>query len=242
MEARVITRPGEFEQVLQVRRLGFALDPGGNEAGLEDNLDQNAFQILIRERRNGAPVAAFRLLALTSGDVVGESYSAQFYDLDRLKGYADPMLEVGRFCTHPDHRGNADIIRLAWAMITAVVDETGTRMLFGCSSFHGTDGDAYQDTFALLRKRHLAPQRWRPLQKASRVYDFAQLLPGRAADPHLGLMRMPPLLRSYLSMGGWVSDHAVVDAQMNTLHVFTGLEVGAIPAARKHRLRALLAS
>ncbi len=50
---------------------------------------------------------------------------------------------------------------------------------------------------------------------------------------------MPPLLRSYLLMGGWVSDHAVVDRQMNTLHVFTGLEISAIPAARKRLLRAV---
>jgi putative hemolysin len=54
------------------------------------------------------------------------------------------------------------------------------------------------------------------------------------------MLRMPPLLRTYLMMGGWVSDHAVVDRQMNTLHVFTGLEIGAIPAARKRLLRALV--
>ena len=40
-------------------------------------------------------------------------------------------------------------------------------------------------------------------------------------------------------MGGWVSDHAVVDEKMNTLHVFTGVEIGAIPAARKRLLRAV---
>ena len=34
-------------------------------------------------------------------------------------------------------------------------------------------------------------------------------------------------------MGGWVSDHAVVDRQMNTLHVFTGLEIAAIPRPAK---------
>ena len=50
---------------------------------------------------------------------------------------------------------------------------------------------------------------------------------------------MPPLLRSYLRMGGWVGDHAVVDGDLDTLHVFTGLEVGAIPAARVRRLRSL---
>ncbi len=49
---------------------------------------------------------------------------------------------------------------------------------------------------------------------------------------------MPPLLRTYLLMGGWVSDHAVVDSHMNTLHVFTGLEINAIPPARKRLLRA----
>jgi putative hemolysin len=52
---------------------------------------------------------------------------------------------------------------------------------------------------------------------------------------------MPPLLRSYLAMGGWVSDHAVIDREMGTMHVFTGLEVRAIPAARKRLLRALAA-
>ena len=51
------------------------------------------------------------------------------------------------------------------------------------------------------------------------------------------MAQMPPLLRSYLMMGGWVSDHAVVDRQLNTLHVFTGLEIKAIPPARARLLR-----
>jgi putative hemolysin len=52
---------------------------------------------------------------------------------------------------------------------------------------------------------------------------------------------MPPLLKTYLSMGGWVSNHAVVDYEMNTMHVFTGLEVKNIPAARKRLLRVIAA-
>ena len=51
------------------------------------------------------------------------------------------------------------------------------------------------------------------------------------------MQRMPPLLRSYLAMGGWVSDHAVVDRDLDTLHVFTGFEVRAIPEARVRALR-----
>jgi putative hemolysin len=51
------------------------------------------------------------------------------------------------------------------------------------------------------------------------------------------MLGMPPLLKTYLLMGGWVSDHAVVDNDLNTLHVFTGLEIRAIPPARAKALR-----
>jgi putative hemolysin len=111
-------------------------------------------------------------------------------------------------------------------------------MLFGCSSFHGTDAQAYADAFAMLKERHLAPTRWLPQVKAPDVFRFARRL--RQKPDALRAMRtMPPLLRSYLAMGGWVSDHAVVDRDLNTLHVFTGLEIGAIPPARARALRAV---
>ncbi|HHB81042.1 MAG TPA: ornithine-acyl-ACP acyltransferase, partial [Aliiroseovarius sp.] len=36
-----------------------------------------------------------------------------------------------------------------------------------------------------------------------------------------------------------VSDHVVVDDALRTLHVFTGLEIAAVPRARARALRAL---
>ena len=51
------------------------------------------------------------------------------------------------------------------------------------------------------------------------------------------MMLMPPLLRGYLSLGGWVSDHAVIDEDMNTLHVFTGVEMKRVPARMARLLR-----
>jgi putative hemolysin len=58
-------------------------------------------------------------------------------------------------------------------------------------------------------------------------------------DRRAALVALPPLLRTYLAMGGWVSDHAVVDRQLNTLHVFTCVEVDKVPAARAASLRAV---
>ncbi len=149
------------------------------------------------------------------------------------------MAEMGRFCIEPGLT-DPDILRVAWGALTAFVEKEDVGMLFGCSSFKGTKTAVYADAFAVLRDRHLAPKRWWPRVKAPDVFRFARIL-RRVPDRAKAFKSMPPLLRSYLRMGGWVSDHAVVDRHMNTLHVFTGLEIKAIPKARVKALRALTA-
>jgi len=181
--------------------------------------------------------AVSRLLPLDSGASIGDSYSAQFYDLAALGDFAGRMVEMGRFCIAPEVN-DPDILRIAWGAMTRFVDQERIEMLFGCSSFKGTDEGAYLDAFAMLKHRHLAPKRWLPRVKAPRVFRFAQRL-RRKPDAKRAMLTMPPLLRTYLLMGGWVSDHAVVDTDLNTLHVFTGLEIAAVPPARARLLRAV---
>ncbi len=50
---------------------------------------------------------------------------------------------------------------------------------------------------------------------------------------------MPRLLRSYLTMGGWVGAEATIDHDMATMHVFTCLDVQSVPPSRARALRAL---
>lgn len=210
--------------------------PGAADDADADRFDDRCRHVLVEHIGTGALACCFRLLPLASGADIAQSYGAQFYDLSRLAHYHAPMLEVGRFCCHPKHR-DPDILRAAWAVITANVDVDGVEMLFGCSSFPGTDPGAYLQPFALLQAGHLAPERWRPRVKAAQVFRFAAVMP-EPADPRRGRTQMPGLLRSYLAMGGWVSDHAVIDPELKTLHVFTGLEIRAIPPARARLLRA----
>lgn len=213
----------------------------GSFRGAGAALDVDAFDavcthVLVEEVRSGTLVACFRLLPLTGGCEISRSYSAQFYDLAALSVYPGRMVEMGRFCIHPDWR-DPDILRVAWGAMTAYVDREGVEMLFGCSSFQGTEADGYLDAFAMLTQAHLAPKRWLPRVKAPNVFRFAQKLRRKKPDARRAMLAMPPLLRTYLMMGGWVSDHAVVDRDMNTLHVFTGLEIAAIPPARARLLR-----
>lgn len=229
------------EDLRKVQRLRFrAFRAGGAEP--ENGLDRDSFDPLclhglVEDRASAEPVCCFRLMLLPDGAAIGRSYAAARYDLGALQGFPGRVAELGRFCVHPD-RYDPDILRLAWGALTGFVDRFGVRLLFGCTSFPGTDPDPYGDSFALLRARHLAPARWRPGVGAAEVHAFGQC-PGNQTDARRGWSAMPPLLRTYLLMGGWVSDHAVIDRDLGTLHVFTGLETHRVPPARARLLRAL---
>ncbi len=231
--ARTAESQADITAAQDLRTLTFRGEGGARD---EDAFDAICTHVLVEEVRTGRLVCCFRLLPLNGGGDIGRSYSAQFYDLGALRDFQGPMVEMGRFCIHPEAR-DPDILRVAWGAMTAFVDREGVEMLFGCSSFHGTDADEYLDAFAMLKERHLAPKRWLPRVKAPNVFRFARQLRLKKPDAKLAMLRMPPLLRTYLMMGGWVSDHAVVDRDLNTLHVFTGLEIRAIPPARARLLR-----
>ncbi|WP_425043896.1 GNAT family N-acetyltransferase [Primorskyibacter sp. S87] len=231
--ARLAEGAGDLARARALRTLAFETPEHDG-----DRFDGICSHVLVEDPRTGTLVCCFRMLTLEGGADVARSYSAQFYGLSALESYAGRMVEMGRFCIHPEWR-DPDILRVAWGAMTAYVDREGIEMLFGCSSFAGTETERYLDAFAVLKSRHLAPKRWLPRVKAPDVFRFASKL-RRKPDMKQAMLRMPPLLRTYLMMGGWVSDHAVVDRKMNTLHVFTGLEIGDIPPARKKLLRSVV--
>ncbi len=237
--ARFAAGGDDLQRCQRLRHHCFIDDVGGPPRA--DGLEKDAFDALcdhvLVEDTAGSLVCSFRVMYLRSGTELDASYSAQFYDLERLSGYSFPMMELGRFCVSaaaPD----ADVLRVAWGMLAAIVDARGIGMLFGCSSFAGTDAGVYEGAFDVLAARHLAPSTWAPKVRAGEVVAFAQT--ARPIKDHKsGLAQVPALLKTYLSMGGWVSDHAVIDRDLNTLHVFTGLEIAAIPAARAKALRSV---
>lgn len=209
----------------------------GAAGAQRDQFDDICTHFMVIETANDRLVCSFRILPLQAHEI-SSSYSAQFYNLDALASFDGKIVEMGRFCVDPSCE-DPDILRVAWAALTAYVDDNNVQFLFGCASFAGIKTDPYLDAFATLKARHLAPKHWLPQIIAPEVFRFAAKL-RRKPDAKKAMQNMPPLLRTYLLMGGWVSDHAVIDRQMNTLHVFTGLEIGAIPPARKRLLRALV--
>lgn len=230
--ARLAESADEVAAAQELRHRAF-LEARGMAKGQGRDID--AFDALSGHMlvEDGAGLVACYRLRLFAGMDLLQSYSAVHYDLTPLTEFPSPLLELGRFCLAPD-RHDPDILRLAWGAMTAVVDAAGVGMLFGCSSFAGADPARHAASLVALKGR-FGPDRWRPLPKAAERVDLAGLAgPLNSAQAMAGT---PALLRSYLGMGGWVSDHAVVDNELDTLHVFTGVEIAEIPPARAKALR-----
>jgi putative hemolysin len=69
-----------------------------------------------------------------------------------------------------------------------------------------------------LHHHHLAPPALRPRALGERYVDM------RLLDPHVinagrVLADLPPLIKGYLRLGGFVGDGAVIDRQFNTIDV-----------------------
>ncbi len=224
--ARLAATPDDLAACQRLRHACFF-----GHAGLDsDDFDARCRHMMIEDGA-GRLVAAARLLLIAQGAELAQSYSAQFYDLSGLTAQPGPLMELGRFCIAADVL-DADVVRVAWGALTGIVDEAGVQTLFGCTSFTGTDPVRYGLAFARLAAQHQGPAHLRPSIKAPEVVA----LDGQGH----GTAPLPSLLRSYLAMGGWVGDHAVVDRQMNTLHVFTCLDIAAVPPARARALRAVM--
>ncbi len=233
---RLDANAADLRAAQRLRWQAFRAGQGGDGVDA-DRYDALCRHVLVEEAAGGRLVCTFRIMLLNGGSQIAQCYSAQYYGLSGLQDYAGRMVEMGRFCIRPGLQ-DPDILRVAWGAMTRVVAEERVDLMFGCSSFGGIEAGDYLDAFAVLKARHLAPKRWLPAVKAPNVFRFAARL-RRKPDLRAAMAKMPPLLKSYLMMGGWVSDHAVVDAEMNTLHVFTGVEITAIPAARARLLRAI---
>ena len=228
--ARLLDGGDDLTEAQALRHLAFrrGLGLAVGSSRDHDHYDALCHHLLVSEA-GGTLVACCRLQEFAHGADLSASYSAQFYDLARLSGFAGPRMELGRFCLHPGW-SDPDILRLTLGALTSIVDKRGVTLLFGCSSFSGADPAPHMAALAALRP-YIAPPAYAPGPRA----------PERLALPQGGgsVAGMPTLLRSYLAMGAWVSDHAVIDHEMDTLHVFTGLSTAAVPPARARTLRAI---
>lgn len=207
---------------------------GGDDT---DRFDEWYNHAVVEDLATGQPRATFRFLPLVSGPAFEQYYSAQFYDLGRLATHNRVSIEIGRLCMDPDVRDPA-LLSVALGIIAEVAQTSGARLLFGCSSFEGTDPVAFAETLSYLHDNHRAPGARAPQPQARDTFSLADFQVEHF-DKGKSLDQIPPLLRLYLSLGAWVGNHGVIDRDLGTFHLFTALELDRIPPDRRRAFLSL---
>lgn len=227
LEVRLATSMEEVEAAQRLRyrvfydEMGAQPTPEMAAAGRDfDDFDEVCDHLLVidRSRGDGAGmvVGTYRLQRRDSGKFL-RFYSASEYDISKIAAFSGHVLELGRSCVDPAYRTRMTMQSL-WRGIAGYVFAHNIDLMFGCASLHGTDPKALAVPLSFLYHNHLAPEEIRP-RALPGLYREMNLLPPGDITARQAVETLPPLIKGYLRLGGFVGDGAVVDHQFNTTDV-----------------------
>jgi len=187
-----------------------------------DAFDQVCDHLLVLDRRRGdgpeGIVGTYRLIRRSAAARMGRFYSSAEYDIQPMIDFPGEVLELGRSCIEKDARNTATM-QMLWRGIALYAFHYNIQVMFGCASLPGTDPSQHGLPLSYLYHHHLAPPEIRVRALASRYVKMDTLAP-EDYDARKALARVPPLIKGYLRLGGFVGDGAVIDPEFNTTDVF----------------------
>lgn len=228
MEIRLARTPAEVDAAQALRYRIFYEEKGAHPSAetRRTKRDVDAFDaicdhlvVLDHERGDGpaAIVGTYRLIRRSQMLSIGRFYSADEYDLSKLLSIPGEIVELGRSCVNVGYRSR-NTMQLLWRGIAAYVFHYDIVLMFGCGSLHGTDLETLATPLSYLYHNHLAPEDLRVRALPERHTEM-QRLPAESIDRREALNALPPLIKGYLRLGGFVGDGAVIDEQFNTTDV-----------------------
>jgi putative hemolysin len=226
-EIRLANSPAEIDaaQALRYRvfynEMGAA--PSADMAARQrdyDHFDTTCDHLVVLDHKEtlaNEVVGTYRIMRREHARRAGGFYTASEYDISRLQAFPGPVMELGRSCVDARYRDRATM-QLLWRGITEYVNAYGIELMFGCGSLPGTDPEKLKIQLSYLYHYHLAPEQLRAKALPNRFTEM-NLLPKDAFDAKRAMASLPPLLKGYLRVGGFVGDGAVIDTQFNTTDV-----------------------
>jgi L-ornithine Nalpha-acyltransferase len=174
--------------------------------------------VIDHDRPSGGQViGTYRLIRRDAARRCGRFYSSGEYDIANLIAYPGEILELGRSCVDPLYRGRG-AMQLLWGGIAAYVFRYDIALMFGCASLPGTNPEALAEPLSCLYHAHLAPPELRVRALDERYVDMNRR-DAAGLDSARIRAALPPLIKGYLRLGGFVGDGAVIDTQFNTTDV-----------------------
>ncbi|HYE01375.1 MAG TPA: GNAT family N-acyltransferase, partial [Alphaproteobacteria bacterium] len=227
LEIRLATGPAEVEAAQALRYRVFYEEMGAlpddrmaRQKRDFDDFDEVCDHLLVVDQsKSGSEgvVGTYRLIRRAHAHVLGRFYSVSEFDVSTVLSWPGEVLELGRSCVDSGYRTRGTM-QLLWRGIAAYIFHHEIEVMFGCASLPGTDPDVLALPLSYLHHHHLAPPALRP-RALDALYVNMRRLPASAIEPAKALAELPPLIKGYLRLGGFVGDGAVIDRQFNTTDV-----------------------
>ncbi len=173
--------------------------------------------VVIDHAKNNAVVGTYRMLRSSVPRPARGFYTQGEYDISALLKHEGELLEIGRSCVSPEYR-TRQTLDLLWRGIASYVNQYDVKLIFGCASFPGTDVAAIQDQLDYLYTHHLAPPALKPVALPERYIPMT-VPNGTCISAKQALQKLPPLIKGYLRLGGFIGDGAVIDRQWGSIDV-----------------------
>jgi putative hemolysin len=179
-----------------------------------DLFDDYCEHLLVRDAASRQVIGTYRVLTPAQARRVGSTYSDTEFDLTRLRGLRERMVELGRSCVHVEHR-------------------QGGVIMVGCASIpmlHGgiVSGDVAASLWRQLRQTHMAPIEYHVLPRLP--------LPVERLDDSLHV-EPPALIKGYLRLGTKVLGAPAWDPDFNTADLPMLMRLADLPSRyRRHFL------
>ncbi len=203
----------------------------GHDIDLFDNFCEH---LLVCDEATGQVIGTYRVLTPVQAQRVGSTYSDTEFDLTRLRGLRDRMVELGRSCVHRDHR-HGGVIMALWGALGAFMVRNNLDTMIGCASIpmlHNgmVSGDLAASIWRQVQATHLAPIEYHVRPRLP--------LPIERLDSSLDV-EPPALIKGYLRMGAKVLGPPAWDPDFNSADLPMLMRIADLPSRyRKHFLGA----
>lgn len=173
--------------------------------------------LLVIDHAHNKIVGTYRFMLREAALHYGSYFTSTEFDISKLVAYPGQIMELGRSCVHKDYR-TKPTMQLLWRGIGAYIQLNQVTLCFGCASFIGTDVSKYRQALAYLHHYHLAPPEIRARALPPSHQDM-NLAPKVEIDKKEAMRQLPPLIKGYLRVGGFIGEGAFVDPSFNSIDV-----------------------
>jgi putative hemolysin len=193
-----------------------------------DDYDDLADHLLVRFHQNNEVkiVGTYRLIPKYKLPINKDFYSSSEYDISKLVDISPNIMELGRSCTHPDHRSKV-AMQLLWRGIGEYVMQNKIEYMFGCASFSGCIPSEHAESLSYLYHNHLAESKLLPKTLPQYYIDMNMVAPEQINTKRT-FLNLPPLIKGYLRLGGVVGDGAFIDYNFNTTDILMIVQTSGI--------------